>query len=67
MSSLILSKTILTTELSNCHKELSKWEERYRNVESDFYKKSYQRQIHFWQAKLETLRWVLDISREVES
>ncbi len=39
--------------------QLREWEERYRNTEDEFYKKSFWRQINRCQASLDTLNWMI--------
>lgn len=49
-----------------CAKEKIKYYEmRYRNEESEFYKKSHHRQINRWQSRYETLREFLNFMEEI--
>ena len=58
MNKLVIDLMKIDTEIDICHKQLSYWEEQYRNTQDEFYKKSYWRQINRWQSKLETLNWL---------
>lgn len=60
---------IIKDKLKNdmkCAKEKIKYYEmRYRNEESEFYKKSHHRQINRWQSRYETLREFLNFMEEI--
>lgn len=58
-----IEKLYLESEIIMCHKELAYWEEQYRNARENndiFYKKSYLRKIYMLQARLDTLREMLN-------
>ena len=62
MEIITMNKPRIDIELNICHQQISYWEEQYRIAHAnndEFYSKSYMRQINRWQARLETLKWIL--------
>lgn len=60
-------KKILTQEYDKYTKNVRYYENMRRNVDSNFYRRSYQTTIHKYNAKRELLKEVLRMIEEVES
>lgn len=63
---LIIQKEIIENKRKEIHEKLKRYEEMYRNTQSEFYKKSYHRAINRCQATEVTLKWILEQAREVK-
>ena len=50
----------LKNDMKEAKEKIKYYEERYKNQEGDFYKKSNHRQINRWQSRFETLREILN-------
>ena len=63
MNQFILKKDLedkINKDMKDAKEKIKYYEERYRNEEREFYKKSHHRQINRWQSRFETLREILN-------